>query len=144
MIKVGCPREVCPKCGKPRERITTVDYEVLRKSQIGDQPKVTGQQETSFGARDEGFRFAVGKAHHQTIGWSDCGCGEGFVPGVVLDPFCGGSGRAARMARKLGRRFIGVDLKEDYLEMSRECYLQDEVEEVKEQMEIGARQETLL
>jgi len=50
----------------------------------------------------------------------------------------------ARMARKLGRRFIGIDLKEDYLEMSRECYLQDEIEEIKEQMEIGARQEVLL
>jgi len=48
------------------------------------------------------------------------------------------------MARKLGRRFIGVDLKEDYLEMSRECYLQDEIKEVKEQKEIGARQEALL
>jgi hypothetical protein len=79
-----------------------------------------------------------------TISYSDCGCNAGFVPGITLDPFCGGSGRAARMARKLGRRFIGIDLKSEYLKMSKECYLQGETEEVKQQMEIGVRQESLL
>jgi len=124
MIKVGCPKEVCPKCGKPRERITNVEYEVLRKSQIADQPKVAGQQETSFGARNEGFRFAVGKAHHHTIGWSDCGCGEGFVPGICLDPFGGGSGRLQERALFLGRDTIMVDMKREYLEMAKSKLLQ--------------------
>ena len=65
-------------------------------------------------------------------GEANCRCGHKFIPGVILDPFCGGSGRAARMARKLGRKFIGVDLKEDYLELSKSCYLRNEKEAAEE------------
>jgi len=36
--------------------------------------------------------------------------------GVVLDPFAG-SGTALRVARKLGRRFIGIDINPEYVEM---------------------------
>ena len=38
--------------------------------------------------------------------------------GVVLDPFCG-AGTALVVAKKLGRNYIGIDLKEDYCEMAR-------------------------
>lgn len=136
VIKVASPKEVCPKCGKPRERI------VERNGGTYGQRKAKGVG-GPYNLKPEEYQ-TCGMSQGITIGWSDCGCNEGFVPGVTLDPFCGGSGRAARMARKLGRRFIGVDLKEDYLEMSRECYLQGETEEAKKQMEIGARQEVLL
>ncbi len=44
------------------------------------------------------------------------GCPEG---GVVLDPFIG-AGTTAVVARKLSRRFIGIDLSDKYVEMSRE------------------------
>lgn len=37
--------------------------------------------------------------------------------GVVLDPFAG-SGMALRAARKLGRKFIGIDINPEYVEMS--------------------------
>lgn len=39
--------------------------------------------------------------------------------GVVLDPFCGGSGAAAIAAVESGRHFIGIDLRGDFLEMTR-------------------------
>lgn len=137
MIKVGCPKEVCPKCGKPRERIHSPREWKAEKSYDGKMAsaeehfpskriqmnlraarKATGQHEVDF-SRD-------------TIGWSDCGCGDGFVPGVMLDPFCGGSGRVARVAKKLGRQFIGVDVKEDYLQMSVDCYTRGEKEAAKD------------
>ncbi len=38
--------------------------------------------------------------------------------GIVLDPFCG-SGTAALVARKLGRRFIGIDINRQYCDMAR-------------------------
>lgn len=40
------------------------------------------------------------------------GCPEG---GVVLDPFCG-SGATARAAKDMGRNFIGIDLRADFLD----------------------------
>lgn len=39
--------------------------------------------------------------------------------GVVLDPFCGGSGAAAIAAIESGRHFIGIDLRTDFLKMTR-------------------------
>lgn len=54
-------------------------------------------------------------ADYQTIGWTDCGCGEGFRPGVVLDPFCG-SGTVLKVGLEMGLDVIGVDLKEEYIE----------------------------
>ena len=43
------------------------------------------------------------------------GCPKG---GIVLDPFMG-SGTTALVARKLGRKFIGIDLKPAYVKMAR-------------------------
>ena len=45
----------------------------------------------------------------------EAGCPVG---GVVLDPFVG-SGTSCVVAKKLGRHYIGMDLKEEYIEMSR-------------------------
>jgi len=44
------------------------------------------------------------------------GCPKG---GIVLDPFCG-SGTALMVAKKLGRKYIGIDISERYCEMARE------------------------
>lgn len=44
-----------------------------------------------------------------TTGWTRCDCGGDFRPGVVLDPFMG-TGTTLRVAQRLGRSAIGVDL----------------------------------
>jgi hypothetical protein len=51
--------------------------------------------------------FTFGK--RTTVGWTDCGCGADWKPGVVLDPFAG-TGTTLRTALGLGRAAIGVDL----------------------------------
>ena len=45
------------------------------------------------------------------ISWSNPG-------DIVLDPMCG-SGTTCKMALKLGRRFIGIDIAEEYCEIAR-------------------------
>jgi|SRR5580692_1328204 DNA modification methylase len=50
-------------------------------------------------------------AKRETAGWTYCDCGAGYGPGVVLDPFAG-TGTALRVARRMGRQGIGVDLAE--------------------------------
>lgn len=48
-------------------------------------------------------------AKRETTGWTSCACGSEFTRGVVLDPFMG-SGTSLRVAARLGRDAIGVDL----------------------------------
>jgi DNA modification methylase len=48
-------------------------------------------------------------AKRRSCGWTDCGCGAPFLPGVVLDPFMG-TGTTLDVARAMGRSAIGVDL----------------------------------
>jgi len=45
----------------------------------------------------------------RSVGYSSCSCQDGFMPGVVLDPFVG-SGTTLEVALKLGRRAVGADL----------------------------------
>lgn len=51
--------------------------------------------------------FTFAKRKH--VDWTDCGCGEPFTPGVVLDPFMG-TGTTLEVANRMGRSAIGVDL----------------------------------
>ena len=48
-------------------------------------------------------------AKRKSCGWTDCGCGELFMPGVVLDPFMG-TGTTLDVANRMGRSAVGIDL----------------------------------
>jgi len=49
-------------------------------------------------------------AKRKTIGWTSCACeSEHTVPGTVLDPFMG-TGTTLKVAIRMGRSAIGVDL----------------------------------
>lgn len=52
-----------------------------------------------------------------TVGWTDYGCNAGWEPGLVLDPFVG-TGTTLLAAHQLGRRAIGIDASEDYLQQA--------------------------
>ena len=115
-IKAGCPLEVCRVCGKPRERIVErnlVDTEGWGKAKKNHQ----GNLQRSQSMIREG-KGRAGTSIVKTIDWSDCGCNQGFKPGIVLDPFAG-SGTVGLVARKLLRDYILVDLKKEYCDMAR-------------------------
>ena len=53
----------------------------------------------------------------ETLGWQPtCGCNAAVVPATVLDPFVG-SGTTCVVAQNLGRRSIGLDLNQEYLDL---------------------------
>ena len=116
-ILAGCPSQICKKCGKAREKI-------YRKGFTDH----NGDTETSYEKGMAANRLALlrqaarGKGEEYTndmevVGYTDCGCNAGFEPGVVLDPFCG-SGTALAVAKKLGRKSIGIDISPDYCKLT--------------------------
>lgn len=67
--------------------------------------KLAAEAKEMLGGYFREFTFAKRKSH----GWTDCGCGIPFSPGVVLDPFMG-TGTTLDVAARLGRSAIGIDL----------------------------------
>jgi len=109
-IKASCPQWICRACGKPRIRITEVKY-VTTGSQKGIKQQTAGfRVNRPYEVRKE--------ASHRTIGWTDCGCNAGWESGIVLDPFMG-SGTVAVVAEKLNRKWIGIELNEEYCEITK-------------------------
>jgi len=106
-ILAGCPELVCSKCGRPTERILGAG---------GD-----GSRALTTASRDQGNSHKVaadGEANHRANErWVSCDCWAGYEPGIVLDPFMG-SGTTALVALQLGRRFIGIELKPEYIEIA--------------------------
>jgi DNA modification methylase len=114
-VLAGCPREVCRICGKPRERIVQ-KFDSGRKQKMPDGFATYAGDHGSIhkDGREAGKQNqAVMEA--QTVGWTDCGCGAGFRPGIVLDPF-GGSGTVGVVAARLKRGYILIELNEKYVE----------------------------
>jgi len=95
---------------------------VERAKPVGDGYRPERQRDAL--AIDPGLGFMSGTpgyiAEFNTVGWSDCGCPEpDYQPGLVLDPFCG-IGTTGLVARRLGRRFVGIELSPKYAAMARE------------------------
>ena len=111
-IKAGCPEFICKKCGKARVKIMefTGNYE-----KCGGNNSITAKEihKTS----PTSTLLTGNKKVFKEIGYSDCGCNAGFESGIVLDPFMG-AGTTALVALKQRKRFIGIEIKQEYIEMA--------------------------
>lgn len=106
----GC----CSQCGKPVVRMVETQNNWEERKARGEPIRHGTSGVSSFDVSVGGF-----ESSSKTIGWEPtCDCGKPFVPCVVLDPFVG-SGTTAAVAKYLGRRYIGIDLKEEYLDISK-------------------------
>lgn len=113
----GC----CPACGAPWERIV----EKAPNIHPGDSGRNDVQGPAQRGKRPDGKaigtimreRFQAGRAA-TTTGWRPtCEHGKEPVPCKVLDPFAG-TATAIRVANRLGRKAIGLDISAKYLALA--------------------------
>ena len=119
-------RGVCPECGAPwvRETDGGEGTYATRKALGHDKPQnmVVGEHPGNHrGLHPAGMTHDLDPAPKVTTGWRpSCRCDPNLgittaaVPATVLDPF-GGSGTTARVANRLSRRAILIDLNPDYL-----------------------------
>lgn len=110
-IRAGCPKEICNKCGLPREKIYKKGEDLPKGGGASIKYSNSGQGLSPSSLLTKTIKGKI------DIGYSDCGCGEGFHPGVVLDPFSG-AGTTGVMAKKLGVDCIGIELNPKYAKMS--------------------------
>ncbi len=120
-IKAGCPPKVCGECGKPYERITEKGKIVEKRTpEAGMRAK---ESEKIFGEgtkkANSGLRDGYELRENRTLGWKPaCDCDtEETEPGIVLDPFIG-AGTTGMVAEELGRKWIGIDISEEYREQA--------------------------
>ncbi|MFA5158184.1 MAG: DNA methyltransferase [Patescibacteria group bacterium] len=116
MILSGCPEFVCSKCGKPRKKIYKTEY-ITPKTRPScsniDRNRYTNSMDTMVGYRPNKI---LSKENTYT-GFTDCGCGADFKPGIVFDPFMG-SGTTAVVAAKNRRDWSGTEINPEYIKMA--------------------------
>lgn len=116
-IIAGSPEHVCRKCGMPRQPIFTFERTYRnRATQYQSYRKINGQPNQRFDKS-----IPIKKCY------SDCGCGSGWLKGIVLDPFVG-IGTTALKARKEGRNFIGIELNIEYIKIANKLLSQKTIE----------------
>ena len=113
-IKSMVPSKVCTVCGEPSRRI--VEAEPTGERRVGaaaaSKPGGTDERVGPDALRPTGF-------DRHTLGWTDCGHGDNWRPGIVLDPF-GGSGTTLAVATGHGHHAIGIDLDARNVALARE------------------------
>jgi DNA modification methylase len=110
-IKAGTSeRGCCPECGAPWEREVAIERgQIDRIRNVGGRTDGYTSTRRPAGATDEDMA-----SKRTTTGWHpSCDHDLEPVPCVVLDIFMG-SGTVALVARRLGRKSIGIELSPDY------------------------------
>lgn len=113
-IKAGTSEHgACSSCGAPYARELS---KTRRATRPGTDTKIEGMDDAMVGNCDPQRHVT----ETRTVGWScPCKCvGSGLTPCVVLDPFAG-AGTVGLVARRLGRSFIGCELKDEYVDIAK-------------------------
>lgn len=107
------PEQICVKCGTPRRRLTKA-VRTNERSNISALRRDAKRRDKKIA--QPLIKYDVARF---TTGWTDCKCGAGFKPALILDPFIG-SGTTAVVAKRLGRDYLGFDLKPEYVKLAQE------------------------
>ena len=128
--KAGC----CADCGTPIKRIVETNNP---SKQSADYDNNLGwsntHQKTSNPQSSKSLHRNKGGVYSSAVtrGWKPtCDCNADKVPCVVLDIFAG-SGTTLRVASKLGRKGIGIELNPEYIKiLKKRCKIESESLEV--------------
>jgi len=121
-IKATAPPTVCVACGSPYERET--EHTTVRERFAEKQRETNRKQVEEVNDGDLSFSNSHDAPQGPKIehkGWRQtCDCDtDATEAGIVLDPFAG-AGTTCLVAKRLGRRFIGVDLNPEYVAMAQQ------------------------
>ena len=128
-ILAGSAAKCCAVCYAPWERVVEQGLPAPEPAHRNPTKRLEPGQAGNADAGNMGFRasklsgqeMSKWKAENpdRTVGWEPrCECGGETQPSMVLDPFSG-AGTTGVVAVQHGRRYIGIELNPDYLEMSR-------------------------
>ena len=132
-IVAGTPEKgACSRCGAPLVRLVekeSAPSDVFTERSAPDDGFVyTGSVvEGKWRGQGQKLQEWINANPARTVGWEPgCGCeAEGRAkPSIVLDPFCG-AGTTGLESRRLGRRFLGIELNPKYVEMARKRIVGD-------------------
>jgi len=104
----------CAECEGPWERVVEVE-------------NITRTRKTGKGQDTEiGRKGRAGEPNRKTTGWQPtCNCDTKEIkPCVVLDPFIG-SGTTAEVAQRMIRRWIGIELSDEYIKIAEKRLVQN-------------------
>lgn len=118
-VKAGTSAKgVCSECKAP----------YVRKTEVVDRQVAGGSRSIPENSRGA-YRDRQGQSQHdregltqsqsKTVGWEPtCDCNSDVEPAKVLDPFSGAA-TTGIAALKHGRKYIGIDVNEEYIELSK-------------------------
>ena len=116
MIQAGCPEFICTKCGKAREKI----YEKSKYNPeiVEDGVRFVDESRGDKNRKLSGLEYNKFKQDNpdKFLGYTNCNCNAPFTGGIVLDIFAG-SGTTLKVAKDMGRDYIGIELNPEYIKL---------------------------
>jgi len=119
-VQAGTPEKgVCSECHAPYKRKT----ETVSRQVGGGASSIPEDSRGAYTERQgdsQHDREGLTESQSQTVGWEPtCDCDAEAERATVLDPFSGAA-TTGIVALKYGRKYIGIDVNEDYNDMAKE------------------------
>ena len=108
LLPATSAKGVCEECGAPWARMRHRTHHRNRR----EKAHAPNNYPTKTDSTGQKILWSPSNEFQPT-----CDCGADVRPAVVLDPFVG-SGTTCVVAQRLGRRALGVDLNDEYLELA--------------------------
>lgn len=117
----GC----CPRCGAPNIRIVKKSGGTIGKAWHDHQSDILQGQRISD---QDGIHGRNGREAYkvETVGWKpSCSCETGSEISCVVFDLFSGAGTTGLVSNRLGRRFIGIELNPEYVDLAKKRIIND-------------------